>query len=320
MQDLHHGKEIYLFFGQYNTYGLIGILISSILMGIIIYKVFMITKKNNIENYGELISLFHFNKDIQNMIQIMIQIFLLISFYIMIAGFSAYFLQEWGLPIYVGTIVIVYLCYITLMGNIERLIKINTVLVPILMISILLLISKNMDVFQLLQHQEQPKSLIKAIWDAIIYTSYNSVILVPILLPLQKKLNQKSQFFGVSAFCTIILAILALSIFGLLLKIDIDINQLELPTVYVAGMMKKGYKIIYGIIILVSIYTSAVSAGYAFLEKYQHNSKQYKKIIFIMCVVAFLVSNIGFTTLINLLYPIFGILGLIQMILILKKT
>lgn len=288
-------------------------------MGIIIYKVFAITKKNNIKNYEELIDSFGLNKNIQNIIQNIIQIFLLISFYIMVAGFSAYFSQEWGLPSYIGTTIIVGLCYIILMGNIERLMKINTMLVPVLILSIILLIAKNIDVVQKIEPTIKQISLTKAILDAILYTSYNSIILIPILLPLQKKLKQKSYFTIVSIICVILLVILALSIFGLLLKIDIDINQLELPTIYVAGMMKKGYKIIYGIIILVSIYTSAASAGYAFMEKYQQNPKQYKRNVIIMCIVAFFISNIGFSTLINLLYPIFGILGLIQMILILKK-
>lgn len=320
MLGLRHGKEIYLFFGQYDTYGIIGILISSILMGIIIYKVFIITKKKNIQNYEELIHSFHLNKNMQNTIQIVIQIFLLISFYIMVAGFSAYFSQEWGLPTYIGTTIIIILCYFILMGNIERLMKINTILVPILILSILLLTAKNIDAFTFIQEPTKETSIAKAIWDAIIYTSYNSILLIPILLPLQKKLEQKSHFAMVSIFCILILILLAIAIFGLLLKVDIDISRLELPTVYVAGMMQKSYKMIYGIIILVSIYTSAVSAGYAFLEKYQANPKQYKRNSILMCLAAFFISNIGFTTLINLLYPIFGILGLIQMVVILKKT
>ncbi|MBO5479507.1 MAG: hypothetical protein J6A04_07535 [Clostridia bacterium] len=317
---MHLGKEIYLFFGKYKFYGIIGIFISSILMGIIIYKVLKISKKEQIESYDQFITQFHLNQKIQNIIQTIIQIFLLISFYIMIAGFSAYFSQEWQLSNYAGTAIIVILCYIIFMGNIERLMKVNTVLVPILMISILILIFRNADAFNLLEETTKQTSVIKAIWDAVIYTSYNSIILIPILLPLQKCLKNKYLIFITATICTFILIILAISIFGLILKVDIDINKVELPTVYVAGMMEKKYKVIYGIIILVSIYTSAISAGYGFLEKYHNNPKQYKRIVIIMSTIAFLISNLGFTTLVNLLYPIFGILGLVQIIIILKKT
>lgn len=317
---MHHGKEIYLFFGKYDIYGIIGVLISSILMGIIIYRVLNISKKEQIDSYDRFINKFNLNEKTKNIIQIIIQIFLLISFYIMIAGFSAYFSQEWQVRNFIGTAIIVVLCYFIFMGNIERLMKVNTVLVPVLIISILLLIFKNMDAFELLSKTTKQSSILNAIWDAIIYTSYNSIILIPILIPLKKCLKQRAESLITAIICTIVLIILAISIFGLILKVDIDINKVELPTVYVAGIMGKGYKIIYGMIILVSIYTSAISAGYGFLEKYRNNKKQYKKIVIIMSLVAFFISNLGFTTLVNLLYPIFGILGLAQMIIILKKT
>ena len=316
---MHHGKEIYLFFGKYQIYGIIGIIVSSALMSIIIYKVIKITKNNKIENYEQFIEQLYINKTAKDIIKIIIQTFLLISFYVMIAGFSAYFSQELQVPSYIGTTIIVILCYIIFMGNIERLTKVNEILVPILIITIIMLIFQNKEAYNMLEINTKDKSIMKALWDAILYTSYNSIVLIPILLPLSKKLKQKTSIITVSSLCGVILAILAISIFGLLLKINIDINQIELPTVYVAGMMGKGYKIIYGIIILVSIYTSAISAGYGFLEKYQKAPKQYKKIAILICMIAFIVANIGFTTLVNILYPICGMLGLIQILLIIKK-
>lgn len=317
---MHHGKEIYLFFGKYQIYGIIGIIVSSALMGIIIYKVLSITKKNKIENYEQFIEHLNISQKAKDIIKIIIQTFLLISFYVMIAGFSAYFSQELQIPSYIGTTIIVILCYIIFMGNIERLAKVNEILVPILILTIIILIFQNKETFNMLEMHTKNQSLTKALWDAILYTSYNSIVLIPILLPLSKNLKQKSNIITVSSLCGIILAILEASIFGLLLKINIDINQIELPTVYVASMMGKSYKILYGIIILVSIYTSAISAGYGFLEKYQKSPKQYKKVAIFICVIAFLVSNIGFTTLVNILYPICGMLGLIQIILIIKKA
>jgi uncharacterized membrane protein YkvI len=204
------------------------------------------------------------------------------------------------------------------MGNIERLMKVNTILVPILIASILLLMVKNINAFEKIQYEVSNVSLMQVIFSAIIYTSYNSIVLVLILIPLAKKIQNK-KYIIISIICTIIFIILAIAIYGLLLKIDININNIELPTVYVAGMIGKKYQILYGIIILVSIYTSAISAGYGFLEKYKNNKTTYKKIAICMCLCAFLVANIGFSKLLNLLYPIFGILGMFQIIFIIIK-
>lgn len=77
------------------------------------------------------------------------------------------------------------------------------------------------------------------------------------------------------------------------------------------------YQYLYGILILVSIYTSAISAGFGFLEN-TINKKHQKKVSMIMCMTAVCVSNIGFSSLVNALYPVFGAMGLLQIFQILK--
>lgn len=314
------GQEIYLFFGKYQTAGIIGIMVSSTLMGILIYKIFTMSKQENLENYEQFIESFRVNDKIKSVIQIIMNIFLLISFYVMIAGFSAYFLQEWQIPTYIGTGIIVLLCYKIFMGNIETLMKVNTLLVPLLILSILLLTYQNQNTISMPHHFVPQTTMLQALLKAIIYTSYNSIVLIPMLLSLAKCMKKKTQITTISVICSILLSLIALCVFALIQTIDIDINKIELPIVYVAGKMNKTYQILYGVVILASIYTSAISAGYGFLEKYQQNKKQYKTKVIFLCAVAFFVSKIGFTTLVNLLYPICGMLGLLQMILILKKS
>ncbi len=50
------GKEIYIFFFKYGNMGLIGLLISCLLIGITTYIVFKIVNKRNIKSYEELLS------------------------------------------------------------------------------------------------------------------------------------------------------------------------------------------------------------------------------------------------------------------------
>lgn len=312
MQDLHHGKEIYLFFGMYGQNGIIGIIISQILIGLIIYKVLTISKKEEIITYDELTNKIIKNKKINEIIKIIINIFLLMSFYVMIAGFSAYFSQELGIPNIIGTIIIGILCYIIFMGNIDRLIQVNSLLIPALIIFIIVLATKNLYAFSNINEKMIQDNFHKSIWSAILYSSYNSITLIPIIVSLKKYIKNKKQITIVSVLCTVILITLAIAIFGLILKVDININQIELPTVYVAGMAGKIYKYLYGLIILVAIFTSAISAGYSILESYTSEPKKYKKIALLLCLSSMLVSKIGFSNLINTLYPMFGLLGIMQ--------
>ncbi len=313
------GKEIYLFFVVYGINGIFGIILSQLIIGIIIYKVLTISQKQKISTYGELSETINKNTKINEILKIIINIFLLLSFYVMIAGFSAYFSQELGLPNIFGTIFISILCYIIFMGDIDRIIKVNILLIPLIIIFIILLVSKDMGVYSNINEKMIQPNIFKSIYSAILYSSYNSITLIPILISLKKYIKNKSQIIKICIICTAILALVAIAIYGLVLKVDIDINYIELPTIYVAGMFGKIYKYLYGITILVAILTSAISAGYSILENYKSNKKTYKKIAFLICISSILISKIGFSNLIGLLYPVFGILGIIQIYFLIKK-
>lgn len=307
-----HGKEIYLFFGIYGINGIIGIIIAQFLIGVIVYKTFTIIYKNNIKNYGELIQKINNSTRINEIIKIIINIFLLLSFYVMVAGFGAYFAQEIGIPNIIGTIIIIILCYIVFMGNIESIIKVNTVLVPILIVLIIVLSIKNIDTFSNINEKMIETNIVKSIYSAIVYSSYNSITLIPIIVTLKKHIKNRKQIIKIASLCTIILVLLAIAVYFIILKVDIDINQVELPTVYVASQSGVIYKYLYGLTIVLAIFTSAIGAGYSILENYTQKPKKYRRMAIIMCISAIFVSKIGFSNLVNLLYPVFGLLGTVQ--------
>ncbi len=131
------GQEIYTFFFSFGVKGLMGILISSLIIGITIYKTFKTVHKNNIDNYGDFLNILNKNKKINNITSIIINIFILISFYIMIAGFGAYLQQELQLNSIIGSSILAILCLILFKTNVNGLIKVNEILMPILIIIVI---------------------------------------------------------------------------------------------------------------------------------------------------------------------------------------
>ena len=87
------GQEVYIFFYSYGVKGILGIIISSGIIGFTIYKTLKITKENNIENYKGFLDYFIKKEKLKELINSIINIFILISFYVMIAGFGAYLEQ-----------------------------------------------------------------------------------------------------------------------------------------------------------------------------------------------------------------------------------
>ncbi len=85
-----------------------------------------------------------------------------------------------------------------------------------------------------------------------------------------------------------------------------------------AGNFGMIYRNLYGIIILGAIVTTAISSLYSFLNNVSKTNKGYKKLNFIICALSVIVAKFGFSNLVNGLYPVFGLLGLIQLIFIIK--
>lgn len=133
------GQEIYTFFFSFGVKGLIGIVVSSILIGTIIYKTFKIIEVKNTKNYKEFLNVIIKNQKVKDISNIIINIFILISFYIMIAGFGAYLEQELKLDSIIGSSILAIICIILFRKNIEGVVKVNQILIPILISTIIFL-------------------------------------------------------------------------------------------------------------------------------------------------------------------------------------
>lgn len=317
------GQEMYLFFFSYGIKGLFGILISSLLMGFIIYKTLILVKQHNVKNYKEFLEIFFKNKNskLKDVINIIINTFILITFFIMVAGFGAYFGQEWGINSLVGSILLASVSFMIFMTNIKGVVKTNEILVPILIAFITIIGIINLKDINLgnLEHYLIRTNQSSYIISAILYCSYNSILLIPVLITIKEYCKNKQQISIISIITTSVIIILSVVIFLLLIRVDVDITKLEMPAVYVVSNMFKILKIIYGFIILGSIFTTTISLGSSFLQNTSKNKNSYTQIALIMCITSVLVSKIGFSNLINLLYPTFGYLGIIQILLLIRK-
>lgn len=314
------GQEIYIFFFSYGIKGFIGIIISSVVMGVLIYKTLGIINKYNINSYKDLLDILIKNKkenkyfNFKNIINLIINIFILVTFFIMIAGFGAYFEQQFGINSLVGSSILAILNFVIFLTSVKGVIKANELLVPMLIVFLVIIGFINIidiNIVKLGNYIIRTNQS-NYILSAIIYASYNSILLIPVLITLKKYINTKKQILFISLISTIIVILLATIIFLILIRVDVDITKLEMPAVYVVSNIFKFLEIIYGFIILGSIFTTSISLGTSFLQNVSKNKRSYTQIAAIMCITSILTSQIGFSNLINLLYPIFGYLGLIQ--------
>ena len=310
------GQEIYSFFYSYGSIGIIGIIITCCLISLMVYKSLKIIYSNKINSYDEFLNIFIKNEKVTKAISVVINILLLVTFYIMVAGFGAYFEQEIGIKRIIGSSILVIMTTIVFFTSVKGVLKVSEYIVPLLIIFIIIIGGTN-----LLTINSNAETLcIKKGWllSSVVYCSYNMILLVPALISLRKQITKQKNIKYISVLCGIFMIIMSLLLYMLLMKVDVELSTLEMPIVYVIRSFFKQYKTIYAFIILTSIFTTAISIGIGLLQNINGDKKRYTHFVIFMCISSLVVSNLGFSKLVNLMYPIFGYIGIIQLIYIFK--
>ncbi len=312
------GQEIYSFFYSYGSIGIIGIVITCSLISFAIYKSLKIICTNKINNYDEFLRVFIKNEKVTKAINTILNILILVTFYIMIAGFGAYFEQEIEVNKIIGSSILAILSAIVFFTSVKGVLKVSEYIVPVLIIVIVLIGGMNL----LTINPEVEIPIIKKGWllSSITYCSYNMILLIPVLISIRKQITKPKNIKYIAILCGIIMATISMLIYMLLMKADVDISTLEMPTVYVIRTFFSEYKTIYAFTILASIFTTAISIGIGFLQNTSKNKKSYAQLVVFMCITSLLIANFGFSKLVNFVYPLFGYIGIIQLIYIMKYS
>lgn len=132
------------------------------------------------------------------------------------------------------------------------------------------------------------------------------------LVTLKEQIQNPKQIKQISIISFIIMLILTALINEI--QENTNIEETEMPMLTIAQKISPIAFTTYGIMTGIAIFTSAISAGYSLIN----NTKKQKSKALILCLIAIPISTISFSYLVNLMYPIFGILGTIQIIFILK--
>lgn len=312
------GQEMYSFFYSYGKIGLIGIVLTCVLISFTIYKSLKIIYKKDIKNYDDFLKVFIKNKNITRTINLIMNILLLITFYIMIAGFGAYFEQEIGINKFIGSAILAGISAIVFFTNIEGVLKISEYIVPVLILFIIIIGITNLLTIDI--NINLPSIKKGFLLSSVTYCSYNLILLIPVLIPLKSRISREKNIKYIAIMIGMLMMIMSVMIYMLLAKSDVDIATLEMPVVYVIREFFPTFKTIYAFIILSSIFTTAISIGTGFLQNVAKMKTSYPQFVVFMCITSLIISNFGFSKLVNFVYPFFGYIGILQILFIIKQN
>ena len=304
------GQEIKIFFSNYGIAGLIGLICSVFLISLVLNCTMRIIFIHNIRTYSDFsTNLFKGIPILFHSMQYLINFFLLASFFIMCIGFSTSLEQQLSLPRFLGSFVISILCYTTFIGNINRITKINSVIIPFL---VCLILFAGFKVFFSGNFFISNNSDFNFIFTSFIYASFNTIPLIPLLLTMHKEIDSYRKINIITLASFIFMLVSALSVFIVTCS-NISGNS-EIILLEVSHSWGNFESLIFSFVVLAAIYTSAICSGYGFAKNLAKSEKQYRVIILIICIIAIFLSNFSFANAVQVVYPFFGILGLLQIL------
>lgn len=183
------GREIVTFFNSYEENGLYGIILASFFLGLVVSFVCAIVKKYDISEYRNLVN--------NNMFLVFtLKAFSFICFCIMISGVGAFFNENFNINFYYGSAIASLCCYTLFLSNFKGLEIVSNILVPFIICGIIFLGLSNYETINYYELNEDINLSANYTrnWlvSAILYASYNSLILIPILINFNKyKLSSK---------------------------------------------------------------------------------------------------------------------------------
>lgn len=329
---LASGKEIAQFFTSYGYKSFIGILICGVIYILVCSMFVKISIKYNLKSYNELIMLIS-PGFLGQITDFFTSFFLMSGAAIIMAGSGALIHQYFGVSRWIGIAIMVIFTILVLLKDTQGVIGINSFIVP----SLIIVISTIFILYMFFAKDYMTISHLKTVpyykqewfFSTLLYASFNILCCSGVLVPLTSEFRKPSTLILGIILGSIGLTLLCGAI-NLMLMLNIPyIYKYEIPLLYISHRFGKAIQVMLLSIIWLEMFTTEISDIYSvskMLEtvsqkaRLSHNTKglrrfianlSYRKSIFIIILIAIPISQIGFSRLISILYPSFGVVSIV---------
>jgi len=241
---------------------------------------------------------------------------------VMSAGAGALVNQVFSIPPFIGSILFCIFVSIAAMGGLSGTVKVFSVLVPILVATTIVICILALNKYGL--NFDIPvinKNPMLGNWcfSAITYVSYNMITLIGTMIPVGAFVKKRSTVYGgIISGCMFAMAIAL----GILMGVTsiYGAPDAELPMLEIAFRLNTFFGFLYAVLLLCAMYGTSLASIVAIIVYFEEKSKCIKKnknvTIWLLGLLAFLGSLFGFGNLVDTVYPIFGYIGFLILLLI----
>jgi len=307
------GREILQFFTQYGHWATLTIILATGLFIWLGTKILMISRRIGAKSFEDL-NKFLFGAKSGSWISVFMFIILLGVNSIMLAGAGSVFVEHLNIGYQTGLFVTMIGAYFILRKGIQSIMTMNSLVVPMMITLSVAVISQTFQspgatrFLTLTTDQSLP-----AAWLApLLYTAFNLVLAMPVLVPLGNQTEKTTvvKWGGILGGAGVGFMLMAAH-FALSAQMP-GIAQFEIPMGSVAAHLGWFVQMIYLILIFLEIFSTFVANIYGItLQVQQWTSWSSRTISFGIMLFCYFFSQFGFSSLLSLLYPIFGALCLL---------
>ncbi|KGP82322.1 MULTISPECIES: YkvI family membrane protein [unclassified Paenibacillus] len=306
------GQEILQFFTQYGKWATITIGLSTMLFVWLGTKMMLIAHDTGSRSYEDL-NKHLFGQKAGNWITWVTLLILIGVNSVMLAGAGSVFVEHLGLHYQTGLIVTLIGTYLLLGRGIQAILQMNSIVVPMMLLLSLLMITSTIhhpgaNRFITLTTDSNP---IQVWLSPLLYTSFNLALAQAVLVPVGNQIRSRKvlKWGGVLGGIGVGFMLMAAH-FAMSAQMP-GITQFEIPMGSIAFQLGWVVQSIYVSLIFMEIFSTFVADIYGMtLQLRQHVRVHPKLIILAIMLLCYSLSQFGFSSLLSILYPIFGSLAL----------
>lgn len=311
------GQEVLQFFTSSGWIGTIGAVITMILYPLLGYYLIVLGDKLKATSHKR--ALYHITgRYIGPVIDILIVFFLFGVAVVMVAGAGSLVSQQFGIPAIIGNIVLTLLVMLVMTLGLNRIVTVISWITPfafllVIIIAIYSVTTSSTDIATLESVATQQLAA-SPHWflSALLHVSFNIVIAFGIMMMIGANEKDKVSAKRGAVLGGIVLGLIAL-IINLAVYANIDVLQYaEMPMLLLADQFHPVLGALMGLALFGMILSTAVPCLYTVGARFiQADTRNFKIGVVILSIAAFSLSFIGFTELVNTVYPLQGYVGFV---------
>jgi uncharacterized membrane protein YkvI len=315
------GQEILQFFTLYGKTALFTIILATALFIWLGTKMMLMAGEIGAKSYEDL-NRHLFGDKAGNWISLFSLVILFAITSIMLAGAGSLFEEHLNLSYQLGLLLTLALGYLVLSKGIGAIMAVNSIVVPVMIVFTIVIVwtnaqSPNAGVWLEL---ESERSLGRIWTSPFLYVAFNLALAQAVLVPVGASVINRNvvRWGGIIGGLGIGLMLLA-GHFALSANMP-AVKQFEIPMGMIVQHLGPSVQYMYLLVIFAEIFTTFIADAYGLsLQLHQRTGLSVNGIIIFILIVAFAVSQIGFSTLLSTLYPLFGLISLFWILMMMWK-